>query len=197
MIEILPKIFKNFVFIFSIFPRIFENFRGFSRKWEYADSFDDSPTTTSHVAKNGGSFDELHIVVEDEDGEFSGLAGTIMETFSGASVSSGAKSEDGQSNYYKDIVSECSFDSGGYSIINGNEKVIISQEKITPNIIQVYPSKANSKYAYVSEVRSSRDNTFGITKTISVKITNKSNIYNLSVFKNTNLFFHSHLILRQ
>ena len=76
----------------------------FSRKWEYADSFDDSPTTTSHVAKNGGSFDELHIVVEDEDGEFSGLAGTIMETFSGASVSSGAKSEDGQSNYYKDVV---------------------------------------------------------------------------------------------
>ena len=85
-------------------------------------------------------------------------------------------------NYYKDIVSECSFDSGGYSIINGNEKVIISQEKITPNIIQVYPSKANSKYAYVSEVRSSRDNTFGITKTISVKITNKSNIYNNLIY---------------
>ena len=75
-----------------------------SRKWEYADSFDDEPTTTSHVAKNGGSFDEIHIVVEDEDGEFSGAAGTVVETFSGASVCSSSKSEDGQSNYYKDIV---------------------------------------------------------------------------------------------
>ena len=85
-------------------------------------------------------------------------------------------------NYFKDINSECSFDCGGYSIINGNEKVIISQEKITPNIIQVYRSKANSKYAYVSEIRSSRDNTFGITKTISVKITNKSCIYDNLIY---------------
>ena len=72
-------------------------------------------------------------------------------------------------NYFKDINSECSFDCGGYSIINGNEKVIISQEKITPNIIHVYRSKANSKYAYVSELRSSRDTTVGITKIRSIK----------------------------
>ena len=82
-------------------------------------------------------------------------------------------------NYYKDIENECPFDSGGYSIINGNEKVLISQEKITPNIIQVYGSKNNSKFRYLSEVRSSNDNTFGVTKTVSVKITDKSYLNDL------------------
>ncbi len=76
----------------------------FSRTWEYAGSFDDAPTTTTNVAKNNGAFDEIHIVVEDEDGDFAGANNTILETYSGASVASGAKSEDGQSNYYKDIV---------------------------------------------------------------------------------------------
>ena len=86
-------------------------------------------------------------------------------------------------NYTDDICSECSFDPGGYSIINGNEKVIISQEKISPNIIQVYEvSKNNSKYGYISEVRSSSEETFGITKTISVKITAKPNIYNNTIY---------------
>lgn len=86
-------------------------------------------------------------------------------------------------NYIDDISSECSFDPGGYSIINGNEKVIISQEKITPNMIQTYEiPKNNSKYSYISEVRSSSEKTFGITKTISAKITNKPNIYSNTIF---------------
>ena len=76
----------------------------FSRTWEYAGSFDDEPTTTAHVAKNLGAFDEVHIIIEDEDGEISGANNTVLETYSGASVANGAKSEDGQSNYYKDIV---------------------------------------------------------------------------------------------
>ena len=49
---------------------------------------------------------------------------------------------------------ECINDPGGYVIINGNEKVIISQEKIANNIIQVYPNqKQNKKYYLASEVR--------------------------------------------
>jgi hypothetical protein len=76
----------------------------FSRTWEYAGSFDDTPTTTSHVAKAMGAYDELHIVIEDEDGDITGANNTIMETYSGVSVASGSKTEDGQSNYYKDQV---------------------------------------------------------------------------------------------
>ena len=65
----------------------------------------------------------------------------------------------------------CKYDIGGYFIINGNEKVIISQEKIASNIIQVFESKKD-KFSYVSEIRSINENTFCIPKCISIKITN-------------------------
>jgi len=73
-----------------------------SRTWEYASSFDDHPTTTAYAARNSGSNDEMHIIIEDQDGEFAGANNTVIETYSGVSVAAGAKSEDGQSNYYKD-----------------------------------------------------------------------------------------------
>ena len=76
----------------------------FSRTWEYAGSFDDEPTTTSGTAKWGGSFDEIHVIIEDEDGDIAGANNTVLETFASCSVAAGNKSEDGQSNYYKDIV---------------------------------------------------------------------------------------------
>jgi len=82
-------------------------------------------------------------------------------------------------NRFKKKEGECIYDYGGYFIINGNEKVIISQEKIAPNIIQVFENnKINSKYKYISEIRSCNEKVFSIPKVVSIKITNKSNIYN-------------------
>jgi len=76
-----------------------------------------------------------------------------------------------------DPLSECKYDVGGYAIINGNEKVIITQEKIVPNMIQVYKnSKNSSKYSFISEVRSCNEKIFGTTKTISIKITKKKSL---------------------
>ena len=73
-----------------------------------------------------------------------------------------------------DALSECKFDVGGYTIINGNEKVLITQEKIVPNQILVHKnSKNNCKYSYSAEVRSCEEKAYGFTKTIAVKITNK------------------------
>ena len=73
---------------------------------------------------------------------------------------------------------ECKYDVGGYFIINGNEKVIISQEKIANNLIQVYKNPKNySKYSHICETRSLNENTFGIPKVASIKITNKNDIY--------------------
>ena len=40
--------------------------------------------------------------------------------------------------YKEDIYSECKYDTGGYTIINGNEKVLITQEKVVPNLIHLY-----------------------------------------------------------
>jgi DNA-directed RNA polymerase II subunit RPB2 len=68
--------------------------------------------------------------------------------------------------------SECINDPGGYVIINGNEKVIISQERISNNIIQVYPNqKQNKKYSLIAEVRSAPEKLFCVPKLTAVKIT--------------------------
>ena len=44
----------------------------------------------------------------------------------------------------KSINNDCKYDIGGYMIINGNEKVIISQERISNNTIQVFQTKRNN-----------------------------------------------------
>lgn len=68
---------------------------------------------------------------------------------------------------------KCKYDIGGYFIINGNEKVVISQEKIAPNIVQVFESKKD-KFLLNAEVRSINENIFGIPKCTTIKITNKT-----------------------
>ena len=84
--------------------------------------------------------------------------------------------------YKEDIFNECKYDTGGYLIVNGNEKVVITQEKVVPNIIHLYPSpNNNTKYKYISEVKSLSSEAFGVVKTCSVKLTNKS-LYNNKIY---------------
>ena len=78
---------------------------------------------------------------------------------------------------------KCKYDIGGYFIINGNEKVIISQEKIAPNIVQVFKSKKD-KIALNAEVRSINHNIFSIPKCISISITDREDIYNNDIYIN-------------
>ncbi len=78
---------------------------------------------------------------------------------------------------------KCKYDIGGYFIINGNEKVIISQEKIAHNTIKVFESNKD-KYLLTSEIRSINENIFGIPKCISIKITNKPEMYNNEIYIN-------------
>ena len=77
----------------------------------------------------------------------------------------------------KDKKQECLYDPGGYFIINGNEKVIVSQEKIANNLMQITKCKNTSKYAYSCDIRSLDEKLFGIPKASSIKITNKSEKY--------------------
>ena len=74
-----------------------------SRRWEYADAFDSEPVTSAHAKRNSGNYDEIHVVVVDEDGDVTGANNTVLETYTG-SVAGGSKGEDGQSIYYKDLV---------------------------------------------------------------------------------------------
>ena len=76
----------------------------YSRTWEYAGVFDKEPVSTEHSAAKGALYDEVHIVVVDEDGEWSGTRESALETFTGTSVAKGAKYEDGTSAYYVDVL---------------------------------------------------------------------------------------------
>lgn len=50
---------------------------------------------------------------------------------------------------------ECSYDPGGYFIINGSEKAVLAQKRVTNNAICCYDvRKQNSKWSYSAEVRS-------------------------------------------
>ena len=72
--------------------------------WTYASSFDGAPGTSSFVSGLGGSNDEIHVAVIDEDGTITGAAGTVLETFPYLSVAANAKAADGTTNYYKDVL---------------------------------------------------------------------------------------------
>lgn len=63
----------------------------------------------------------------------------------------------------------CKYDTGGYFIISGSEKVIIAQEKMTNNEFYIFEKK--SKYAYEGEIRCLPENTVKSTTTFRIHLT--------------------------
>ena len=74
------------------------------RRWRYYDQFDRAPGTSPYAQAKGGSNDELHIIVIDEDGEITGTKGEILEKFEAVSKASDAKTAQGSVNYYPDVI---------------------------------------------------------------------------------------------
>ena len=74
------------------------------RHWEYYFNFSAPPTTTDDVLAAGGSLDEMHIAVVDEDGGITGTVGSILETFESVSQAHDAKTSTGESNYYPNVI---------------------------------------------------------------------------------------------
>ena len=72
--------------------------------WTYAGNFDNTPGTTDWAATQGISTDELHVIVIDEDGLFTGTAGAVLEKFEGLSKVKGARNDQNENNYYGDVL---------------------------------------------------------------------------------------------
>ena len=69
---------------------------------------------------------------------------------------------------------ECEYDEGGYFIINGSEKVIVSQERVAENKIYVFKNtRQQSKYSHVCEIKSIPDKKVLTPKNIQIKLTSK------------------------
>ena len=81
-----------------------------TRYWGFYDSFDGAPGTTDWSIANGNdsSTDEMHVVVYDGEGAWSGIAGTVMERFGYVSKAGNARTEQGAANYYKEKINRTS-----------------------------------------------------------------------------------------
>jgi hypothetical protein len=82
-----------------------------TRVWEYHDTVDSAPGLSEYQSNFGNTAvtsDEMHIVVVDADGKFSGVPGTVLETYRAVSRATDSKTIDGAKNYYKDVINESS-----------------------------------------------------------------------------------------
>ena len=72
--------------------------------FDHAGLFDNAPGTSEYAAELGSTNDEMHIVVIDASGVWTGTPGTVLEKFSAVSQASDARKADGTTNYYVDVI---------------------------------------------------------------------------------------------
>ena len=76
----------------------------------------------------------------------------------------------------KDLIElgECPYDQGGYFIINGSEKVLIAQERMSTNQVYVFNKPQPSPVAYIAEIRSAQERGSRQVSTLLVKMLSRS-----------------------
>ena len=77
--------------------------------WEYYGLVDRTPGVSNYSVQKGYTGkDELHVVVVDQNGLFTGAPGTVLEVFRGLSRATDAKTDNGATNYYKTVLNNTS-----------------------------------------------------------------------------------------
>jgi len=81
---------------------------GTTATWEFAyKSYVSRPYTSTNLEKlSGGTGDQFSILVIDEDGDFTGVTGEVMEVYNGVSLAQDARDGDGNSNFYADVINK-------------------------------------------------------------------------------------------
>ena len=74
------------------------------RRWQYYDLVDKAPATSTYASNRSGVNDEMHIAIVDEDGGITGTAGEVLEIYDSVSKGSDAKTAQGDTNYYVDVL---------------------------------------------------------------------------------------------
>ena len=76
--------------------------------WEYANQFDGKPGTSDFAVSLGApnANDELHIIVIDKGGVFTGTPGAILEVFPYTSKATNSKTLDGEPNFYGSVLNK-------------------------------------------------------------------------------------------
>jgi hypothetical protein len=77
--------------------------------WQYYDQFSQKlPATSTYATTKGSTFDVLHAIVVDEDGDWTGTKGTVLERFEAMSKAPNAVNFDKTTAFYKTIINETS-----------------------------------------------------------------------------------------
>ena len=84
--------------------RVLTNGCNIRRRWRFYDQVAGAPGTSPYATSKGGSNDEIHVIVVDEDGGISGTANTVLEVYQKLSKASDAKSPQGDTNYYPTVI---------------------------------------------------------------------------------------------
>ena len=156
-------------------------------RWEFADLFDYTPGTTEWVADNGGADDELHIVVVDELGTFTGTAGALLERYIGYSKAGNARRFDGSSNYYKTAMNRiskyvwwCSHPSAGAGASVDTTTRIAFGTEATPGVDPYYALRV----PYTVQLLGGVDGSAGVTDAdirAGLDILGNDEVYDLSL----------------
>lgn len=103
-----PGIKGNSLFVGYADSRTFEGWKVTlsGTTYDLAAQFDGAPGTSSYATTQGGLYDEMHVIVLDKDGKITGTAGTILEKYAYVSKAKDARSADGSSIYYKNVLNE-------------------------------------------------------------------------------------------
>lgn len=79
-----------------------------TRYWEFYSSVDRAPGTSPYAAARGGQGDEMHVVVVDDDGLFTGTKGEILEVYPHLSRAVDALGEQGGSLFVENVLNQSS-----------------------------------------------------------------------------------------
>jgi len=81
-----------------------------TRSWQFINSVPKAPTTSSYQAKTVGAnnnvIDQLHVVVFDKNGLFTGVPGNVLEIFPAMSRATDAVDSTGATTYYENIINQ-------------------------------------------------------------------------------------------
>ena len=73
--------------------------------WKYSSEFDEKlPATSSFVSAHGNTGDLVHAIVVDEDGDWTGTKGTVLERFPSLSKATNSLALNGTSLFYKEFI---------------------------------------------------------------------------------------------
>ena len=113
------------------------------RLWQYYGVAPSAPGQSTYVSTYGNTSanDELHVVVSDALGQFTGTPGQVLEVYTGLSRATDAKTTDGSTNYYVDVINKSSqyvwyTNHRQTSSYTANAALIASQSNTTPMTIQ-------------------------------------------------------------